>query len=79
MERVVGMKQMMKVTPIRPREKLMLTVGTMISWGIVKNVTKDTLEIALGKPIVALKNAKVAISRQVMGRWRLIGWGVLKY
>ena len=79
LERVVGMKQMMKVAPIRPREKLMLTVGTMISWGIVKNVTKDTLEIALGKPIVTLKNAKVAISRQVMGRWRLIGWGVLKY
>ncbi len=79
LERVVGMKQMMKVTPIRPREKLMLTVGTMISWGIVKNVTKDVLEISLGKPIVALKDAKVAISRQVMGRWRLIGWGVLKY
>lgn len=79
LERVVGMKDMIKVAPIRLRERLMLTVGTMISWGIVSNVTKDTLEIDLGKPIVALKNARIAISRQIMGRWRLIGWGILKY
>jgi len=79
LERVVGMKHMIKVEPIRPKESLMLTVGTMISWGIVTSVTKDTLEIKLAKPIVALKNARVAISRRIMGRWRLIGWGTLKY
>jgi len=79
LERVVGMKQMIKVEPIRPKESLMLTVGTMISWGIVKNVTKDILEIKLAKPIIALEKARVAISRRIMGRWRLIGWGTLKY
>jgi len=79
LERVVGMKHMIRVEPIRPKESLMLTVGTMISWGIVTSVTKDTLEIKLAKPIVALKKARVAISRRIMGRWRLIGWGTLKY
>jgi len=79
LERVVGMKHMIRVEPIKPKESLMLTVGTMISWGIVTSVTKDTLEIKLAKPIVALKNARVAISRRIMGRWRLIGWGTLKY
>lgn len=79
LERVVGMKHMIKVEPIRPKESLMLTVGTMISWGIVNNVTKDILEVKLAKPIIALKKARVAISRRIMGRWRLIGWGTLKY
>ena len=55
----------------------MLTVGTAVTLGIVTKVTSDELEVKLRRPVVAWKNARVAISRQVRGRWRLIGWGLV--
>ncbi len=77
LERVVGTKELVKVTPLRPKEPLMLTVGTAITLGITLTVTPDTVDIVLKRPVVAWKGARVAISRQVLGRWRLIGWGIV--
>ncbi|HIQ02841.1 MAG TPA: translation initiation factor IF-2 subunit gamma, partial [Desulfurococcales archaeon] len=78
MERVVGTRELIKATPIRKGEALMLTIGTTISLGIVTHVTKDEVEIKLRRPVVLLPKARVAISRQVRGRWRLVGWGTFK-
>jgi translation initiation factor 2 subunit 3 len=78
LERVVGAKEFVKIQPIRPREIIMLTVGTAITLGIVTNVTKDTLEITLRRPVAAFDGDRVALSRQVLGRWRLVGWGTVK-
>ncbi len=78
LERVVGTKDLVRVQPIRPREPLMITVGTAITMGIVSKVTKDEMEVMLRRPVVAWEGAHVAISRQVRGRWRLVGWGVVK-
>ncbi len=77
LERVVGTSELIKVEPLRAREPLMITVGTAITLGIATSVTKDTIEVALKRPVVAWKGARVAISRQVLGRWRLVGWGVV--
>jgi len=77
-ERVVGSRMQEKVEPIRPREVLMLTVGTAVTIGIVTRVTKEYLEVVLRRPVVVLPQSKVAISRQVRDRWRLVGWGVPK-
>jgi len=77
LERVVGTRELVKVTPLKPREPLMLTIGTAITLGIALSVTSDTVEVVLKRPVVAWKGARVAISRQVLGRWRLIGWGVI--
>ncbi len=78
LERVVGAKELLKVTPIRPREPLMITVGTAITLGIPTRVSQDTMEVVLKRPVVAWKGARVAISRQVLGRWRLVGWGIIE-
>ncbi len=78
MERIVGTRELIKAEPIRRGEALMLTVGTSISLGIVTHVTKDEVEIKLRRPIVLLPKARVAISRQIRGRWRLVGWGTFK-
>jgi translation initiation factor 2 subunit 3 len=78
LERVVGAKEFVKIQPIRPREIIMLTVGTAITLGIVTKVTKDTLEITLRRPVAAFDGDRVALSRQVLGRWRLVGWGTVK-
>ncbi len=78
LERVVGTKDLVRVQPIRPREPLMITVGTAITMGIVTRVTSDEMEVVLRRPVVAWPGARVAISRQVRGRWRLVGWGIVK-
>ncbi len=78
LERVVGSREQERVEPLRPREVLMLTVGTAVTLGITTKVTKDTVEVVLRRPVVVLPGTKVAISRQVKGRWRLVGWGIPK-
>lgn len=77
LERVVGTKEFIKAQPIRPRELIMITVGTAITLGIVKNIKKDVVEVVLRRPVATWANARVAVSRQIMGRWRLVGWGIV--
>jgi translation initiation factor 2 subunit 3 len=78
LERVVGTRELLKMPPLRLREPLMLTIGTAITLGIITRLTKDEVEVVLRRPVAVWENARVAISRQVMGRWRLVGWGVVK-
>jgi len=78
LERVVGAGAFVKVPPIRRREIIMLTVGTAITLGVVTNVANEIIEVALRRPVAAWEGDRVAISRQVMGRWRLVGWGIVK-
>ena len=78
LERVVGLAQEKKVEKIRPREPLMLNVGTATTLGIVTSVSENVVNLVLRKPVCAEKGARVAISRQVLGRWRLVGYGIIK-
>jgi len=75
MERVVGTKEMTTVTAIKIGENLMINVGIARSIGIVKSIHKNEIEIDLKIPVCADKNDKVVLSRQILGRWRLIGYG----
>ncbi len=78
LERVVGTKELVKVSPLRKGEPIMITAGTAITLGRITEIRKDEVEIALRKPIAAPVGSRVAISRQVLGRWRLVGWGVVR-
>ena len=66
-----------RVEPIKQDESLMLNVGTSRTLGIVKSI-KKTVELELKIPIAADIGSRVAISRRIADRWRLIGWGVIK-
>jgi translation initiation factor 2 subunit 3 len=77
MERVVGAESEVSIEPLRHKEPLMLSVGTAVTVGVVTNVKKDSVETVLKRPVCADPGARIAISRQVGGRWRLIGMGVL--
>ncbi|OPY43336.1 MAG: Translation initiation factor 2 subunit gamma [Methanoregulaceae archaeon PtaU1.Bin222] len=55
----------------------MLSVGTAVTVGVVVNTKKDWAEVTLKRPVCAEIGARIAISRQIGGRWRLIGMGVL--
>ncbi|MEM0363457.1 MAG: translation initiation factor IF-2 subunit gamma [Sulfolobaceae archaeon] len=78
LERVVGAKEMLKVDPIRVKETLMLSIGSSTTLGVVTSVKSDELEIELKKPVaIWSKEVRCVLSRQIGGRWRIIGWGLV--
>jgi translation initiation factor 2 subunit 3 len=77
MERVVGSESELVIEPIRHKEPLMLSVGTAVTVGVVVNAKRDLVEVVLKRPVCAEVGARIAISRQVGARWRLIGMGIL--
>ncbi|MDD1673381.1 MAG: translation initiation factor IF-2 subunit gamma, partial [Methanomicrobiales archaeon] len=77
MERVVGADSEIPIEPLKHKEPLMISVGTAVTVGVVVNTRKDQVEVVLKRPVCADASSRIAISRQVSGRWRLIGMGVL--
>lgn len=78
LERVVGTKELAKVENIGKDETLLLHVGASISVGKVIAVKNDTATLRLTRPVCALAGSRVALSRKIAGRWRLIGHGMIK-
>ena len=78
LERAVGTREFVKVPPPKAREIVMLTVGTAITLGVITRVTSDEMEVKLRRPVVAWEGARVALSRQILGRWRLDGRGIVR-
>lgn len=78
LKRVVGSVQQTTVTSIKPNETLMLIVGSSATVGQVTQIGAKTLiTFNLRKPVAVIPNQRVAISRQIEMRWRLIGWGTV--
>jgi translation initiation factor 2 subunit 3 len=76
-ERVLGSKEQLMVEKIKTGDVLMLTTGTARTVGTVSSARPDFIEAELKIPVCANKGDRIAISRQIQGRWRLIGWGEL--
>lgn len=77
LERVVGAKEELKVEPVKLGEPLLLTVGISRTVGAVTAAAQKRTVVKLKIPVAAEAGERIAISRQVAGRWRLIGWGEL--
>jgi translation initiation factor 2 subunit 3 len=77
MERVVGATSELVIEPLKHHEPLMLAVGTAVTVGVVISTKKEAVEVTLKRPVCAEMGARIAISRQVGARWRLIGIGIL--
>ncbi|MBI4181461.1 MAG: translation initiation factor IF-2 subunit gamma [Candidatus Aenigmarchaeota archaeon] len=75
LQRVVGSREELVVEPIKAGDVLMLTVGISRTVGSVTSGGGGRAKVVLKIPVCAEQGDKVAISRQVLGRWRLIGWG----
>lgn len=75
LERVLGTRELLKVAPLRKGERLMITAGAAVTLGIITVLGKERIEVVLRRPIVIWPGMRVALSRQVLGRWRLVGWG----
>jgi translation initiation factor 2 subunit 3 len=77
LERAVGTKELLKVEKINPDESLLLHVGAAVDLGKVVSIKKNTVKIKLNRPICAPPSSRVAISRKITARWRLIGYGIM--
>jgi len=78
LERVVGVAdEAAMVKSIATSEPLMLSIGTSTTIGVVTSARKETAEVALKRPVCAEVGSRIAISRRIGARWRLIGVGVL--
>jgi translation initiation factor 2 subunit 3 len=78
LERAVGTKELLKVEKINPDEALLLHVGSAVNVGKVTSIKQNIIKVKLTRPICALPGSRVAISRKITARWRLIGYGLVK-
>ena len=79
LQRAIGTKELVQVDNIIKGERLLLDVGTTITVGTVLTSKKDEATLKLSRPICAENGARAAISRKIAGRWRLIGYGIIKH
>ena len=77
-ETAVGAPDLAKVEKIRTGEPLRLNVGTAITLGLVSSVRDSLVEVNLKRPVCIGEGGRVAVSRRISDRWRLIGSGVIK-
>jgi translation initiation factor 2 subunit 3 len=78
LDRVVGTASDLKVDEIKSNEPLMLSIGTATTVGVVKSARNGSAEVVLKIPVCILEGQRVAISRRISGKWRLIGYGIVE-
>ncbi|MFB6158379.1 MAG: translation initiation factor IF-2 subunit gamma [Candidatus Nanohalobium sp.] len=74
MDRLAGAEQEEEIDNIREHEALMLNIGTTKTAGVVTQAGKH-VRLNLKMPVCVEEGDRVAISRQIGSRWRLIGHG----
>jgi translation initiation factor 2 subunit 3 len=72
----VGTAEMVKVEPLKPKEPIRINIGTAAASGYVTNVRDSKVEVKLKKPVCLMPKSRVAVSRRIAERWRLIGSGI---
>ena len=77
MERVVGSNEDLKLDQILQDDVLLMNVGTGRTVGVCTKQGK-ICEFKLKRPVCASEGDKVALSKQINSRWRLIGYGIIK-
>lgn len=77
LERAVGTKELIEIEEVSMNETLLLHVGAAINVGKVTSVRKEKVTLKLTRPVCAQSGSRVALSRKIAGRWRLIGHGMI--
>ena len=72
----VGTAELVKVDPIKINESLRLNIGTAAMLATAKSVRDGKVEVKFRRPVCVLEKSRIAISRKIVDRWRLIGAGV---
>ena len=73
-----GQKKASKVGKLEKDESLLVNIGSLSAGARVLAVKNDLAKIALTQPVCTEEGEKLALSRKVDKRWRLIGWGTIR-
>ncbi len=76
--RMAGTREEFTVKEIKEGTPVLMNVGTARTVGVCIKKKGDIHSFKLKIPVCAPPESKVAISMQVEGRWRLVGYGVIK-
>jgi translation initiation factor 2 subunit 3 len=76
-EKLLGTPDLQEVKPVSMGEQLNLNVGVGLTRGTVTSKKGGAVELELVVPVVAETGQRVAVSRQIERRWRLIGHGIV--
>ena len=74
----MGTEDLRKVEGITKGENLLLNVGTARTMATVTAISRGAIETKLSIPVCCEEGSRVAISRRIGGRWRLIGYGIVE-
>ena len=73
----VGSVDEIKVSSVQVGESLRLSVGTAPVLSKVTSVRGERVDVQFKRPVCLFEKGRVAISRRIQERWRLIGAGVI--
>jgi len=73
----VGSVDEIKVSSVQVGESLRLSVGTAPVLSKVTSVRGERVDVQFRRPVCLFEKGRVAISRRIQERWRLIGAGVV--
>ncbi len=73
LERLVNTEE--KTTSLKVGENILVNVGTARSIGVITSIKNRMIEVKLKIPVCAEENDRIVISRQIHGKWQLIGYG----
>lgn len=71
----VGTEELVKVEKLKVDEVVRLNVGTAVTAGVITSVKDTIVSVKLRRPVIVLPDSRIAISRRIGSRWRLIGAG----
>ncbi|MFQ6135236.1 MAG: translation initiation factor IF-2 subunit gamma, partial [Nitrososphaerales archaeon] len=77
LEIAVGAPELVKVEKIRQGEVLRMNVGTAVTFGPVLSIKGDVTTVDLKRPVCTSPGSRVAVTRRIADRWRLIGSGII--
>lgn len=77
LNRIVGSKEELSIQPLKVNEPLMLNALSSKTVGFIVKVKGDNMSLKLKLPICIASGERVAISRRVGEKWRLIGYGII--
>ncbi|MDP2974435.1 MAG: translation initiation factor IF-2 subunit gamma [Candidatus Diapherotrites archaeon] len=61
---------------IKPREQVVLTIGTMTVLAVVESMQGDNAKISLNNKAVVLPKHRITVSKKDKGRWRLVAYAI---
>jgi translation initiation factor 2 subunit 3 len=77
LERAVGTKELLRVEKINLDESLLMHIGAAVNVGKVTAAKGNFIRVKLNRPVCVLPGSRVALSRKIVSRWRLIGYGLI--